>query len=68
MSNPWPVPSLVLQKLPAPALAATTKMTLPAPDSGTTAGLVVSGMDYAYVCVRRTRRRVELVQHAASTR
>lgn len=51
--NFWPVPNLLLQKLPAPAFSATTKMTFEGEAEGEKAGLVVMGHDYAYVAVRR---------------
>ena len=52
--NLWNVPSLMLQKFPAPAFSATEKLdcTLLAPTEKT--GLLVFGLDYSYIGVRRT--------------
>ncbi len=52
-TNLWPLPNLLLQKLPAPAFSATTRVETAAVASGETAGLVMFGQDYAYVAVRR---------------
>jgi beta-xylosidase len=51
--NFWDVPSLLLQKFPAPEFTATTKVTFtPHADSEQT-GLIVMGLDYGYVSVRK---------------
>jgi beta-xylosidase len=60
--NLWAVSSLLLQKLPAPAFTATTHLSFEALGSEARAGLVVMGLDYAYLAVRRTANRVELTQ------
>ena len=52
-ANLWPVPNLLLQKLPAPAFSATTRVATAFAEVGETAGLVMMGQDYAYVAVRR---------------
>jgi beta-xylosidase len=64
--NLWRVPNLLLQKLPAPAFHATTKLSFAGLRAGERAGLVVMGMDYAYLAVRRTDAGAELV-HAVAT-
>jgi beta-xylosidase len=64
-ANLWAVPNLLLQKLPAPAFTATAKLTASAAAPGETFGLVVMGLDYAYLAVRRTATGYELVQARA---
>ena len=64
-ANLWPAPNLLLQKLPAPSFDATTRLQLGAGDSAT-AGLIVFGMDYAYVALRRTTNGVEVVMARAT--
>jgi beta-xylosidase len=64
--NLWRVPNLLLQKLPAPAFDATTRISFGDLRMGERAGLVVMGLDYAYLAVRRTSSGWELV-HAAAT-
>ena len=53
-ANLWPVPHLLLQKLPAPAFVATTRVDAGALRVGERAGLVVMGLDYAALVVERT--------------
>ena len=50
--NLWDVPNLLLQKLPAPELTVTTKITLAAHVTDDRVGLVVMGSDYSYLGVR----------------
>jgi beta-xylosidase len=63
-ANLWMVPSLLLQKLPAPAFTASTTVALGG-SGDETAGLVVFGMDYAYVALRRSGAVTEIVQARA---
>ena len=51
--NFWDVPNLLLQKFPAPAFTATTKINFTARNDGESAGLIVTGTDYAYVSVKK---------------
>lgn len=61
--NLWPVPNLLLQKLPAPAFEATTRVSFRGQAEGEMAGLVVFGLDYGHISVRRTRNGgTEVVQ------
>jgi beta-xylosidase len=60
-ANLWFAPNLLLQKLPAPTFTATTRVALRPGTGEQTAGLVVLGMDYAYVALHRSPRGVELV-------
>ena len=52
--NLWNVPSLMLQKFPAPAFSATTKLDCTVLSPAEKTGLLVFGLDYSYVGVRRT--------------
>jgi beta-xylosidase len=64
-ANLWRVPNLLLQKLPAPAFDATTKVSFAGLRPGERAGVVTMGMDYAYLAVRRTDAGAELVHALA---
>jgi beta-xylosidase len=61
-ANLWHVPYLLLQKLPAPAFAVTTRLTFRPEAAGERAGLVVMGYDYAYLALRNTKSGPQLVQ------
>jgi beta-xylosidase len=63
--NLWPVPGLLLQKLPAPEFTATTRLDFHPAAEGERAGLVLLGLDYAYLALRRTAGGLELVQARA---
>lgn len=52
--NMWQVPNLLLQKFPAPAFTVTTKLRLTADSNGKQAGLLVMGLDYGYISIRRS--------------
>lgn len=52
--NLWDAPNLLLQKFPAPEFGATTKLTFTPRTEDERTGLVVMGIDYAYVSVRNT--------------
>ncbi|HLM54680.1 MAG TPA: glycoside hydrolase 43 family protein [Pyrinomonadaceae bacterium] len=51
--NFWDVPNLLLQKFPAPEFTATTKVTFTPRTDDEETGLVVMGLDYAYVSVKK---------------
>jgi beta-xylosidase len=51
--NFWDVPNLLLQKFPAPEFTATTKITFTPRTDDEETGLIVMGLDYAYVSVRK---------------
>jgi beta-xylosidase len=53
-TNLWPVPNLLLQKLPASSFSVTTKIEANGLQPNEEAGLVMMGMDYAYLAVVRT--------------
>jgi beta-xylosidase len=65
-ANLWRVPSLLLQKLPAPAFDATARIDAGGLRVGERAGVVMMGMDYAYLAVRRTSAGLELVHAVAA--
>jgi len=51
--NFWDVPNLVLQKFPAQAFTATTKVTFTARNDGERTGLIIMGLDYAYLSAQK---------------
>ena len=51
--NFWDVPNILAQKFPAPAFTATTKVTFTARTDDERAGLIVTGLDYSYVSLKR---------------
>jgi beta-xylosidase len=51
--NLWDVPNLLLQKFPAPEFTATTKLTFTPRTDDERTGLLVMGMDYAYLSVSK---------------
>ncbi len=52
-ANFWEVPNLLLQKFPAPAFTATTKMKVSAKEDGQQSGLIVMGHDYGRIAVEK---------------
>jgi beta-xylosidase len=52
--NFWDVPNLLLQKFPSPEFTATTKVTFTPRAADEKTGLIVMGLDYAYLSVRKT--------------
>ena len=51
--NFWDVPNLLLQKFPAPEFTVTTKVTFTPRTDDEKMGLIVMGMDYAYLSVKK---------------
>jgi len=51
--NFWDVPNLLLQKFPAPEFTATTKVTFTPRTDDEKTGLIVMGLDYAYLSVKK---------------
>jgi beta-xylosidase len=49
----WMVPNLLLQKFPAEEFAATTKISFRPKLEGDKAGLMIFGMDYAYISLQK---------------
>jgi len=53
-TNLWPVPNLLLQKLPAEQFVVTTRLDPSRMAAGDQTGLIVMGMDYACLAVQKT--------------
>jgi beta-xylosidase len=60
--NLWDAPALMLQKLPAPSFTATAQYEFRPGAAGERAGLVVFGLDYAYVAIEKTETGLRIVQ------
>jgi beta-xylosidase len=58
--NLWNVSNLLLQKFPAPEFTATTKLTFDARFDGEEVGLVVMGLDYGRLTVKRENGKLNL--------
>ncbi|MDB5201095.1 MAG: glycosyl hydrolase 43 family protein [Ferruginibacter sp.] len=54
MKNYWPIPNLLLQKLPAEKFTATTRMECKFLKPGDRAGLIMFGLDYALISAVKT--------------
>ena len=53
--NLWNVPSLMLQKMPAPAFSATARFEFAQQSVGEKSGLVVFGLDYSYIGTNKSK-------------
>jgi beta-xylosidase len=53
LRNFWDLPNLLLQKFPAPEFTVTTKLTFTPRFDGEETGLIVMGMDYAAISLRK---------------
>jgi beta-xylosidase len=62
--NLWPIPNLLLQKLPAPEFSVATKLDFRHLAVGEQAALVMMGQDYSYLAVRRTTTNWHVVKVA----
>lgn len=60
--NMWPVPNLILQKLPAPEFTVTTKLEFNKLALSEKAGLIMMGVDYSYLAIERTSSGWRLVK------
>lgn len=60
--NFWDVPNILAQKFPAPAFTATTKVTFTARHDEERAGLIVTGLDYAYVSLKKKGEQLYVSQ------
>lgn len=58
--NFWDVPNLLLQKFPARKFTVTTKLTFKPNFDGEKAGLMIMGMDYAYLSVKQENGKLYL--------
>jgi len=56
----WETPNLLLQKLPAPSFEAITKVDVTGLKDGERAGLIMMGMDYATVYLKRSNNKIIL--------
>jgi beta-xylosidase len=54
LKNFWVVPNLLTQKFPAPNFTATTKFTFTPRTADEETGLIVTGLDYAYISLKKT--------------
>ncbi len=59
--NLWNISNLLLQKFPAPEFTATAKLTFDARFDGEEVGLVVMGMDYGRIAIRRENGKLEVL-------
>ncbi|MBC8081802.1 MAG: glycoside hydrolase, partial [Hymenobacter sp.] len=64
--NFWQVPNLLLQKLPAAVCTATTKLTFTPRFEGEKVGLLLMGMDYAYLALTNAGGQLQLTQTLCS--
>ena len=60
--NFWEVPNMLLQKTPADRFTVTTKLRFTSKAEGQMGGLIMMGLDYTALVVRRTGKQFELVQ------
>ena len=58
----WEIPNLLLQKTPADKFTVTTKIRMTSKAEGQFGGLVMMGLDYSALVVRRTGEQFQLVQ------
>jgi|GEM_PF-92290 len=61
-NNLWSVPNLLLQKFPAPDFSATARIRLTADAAGKKCGLLIMGLDYAYIALQKEADGFSLVQ------
>lgn len=61
--NLWHVPNLLLQKLPAPAFAATTKLEFKPQLNGEQAGLVMMGRKWAYIALVKQDDKMSIAMY-----
>ena len=60
--NFWEVPNLLLQKTPADQFTVTTKLRMTSKANGQFGGLIMMGLDYSALVVRRQGQEFQLVQ------
>ena len=60
--NFWEVPNLLLQKTPADRFTVTTKLRFTSKADGQFGGLIMMGLDYSALVVRRVSQEFQLVQ------
>ena len=60
--NMWDIPNLFMQRISAPEMSATTKLSFKALLDGEKVGLIVMGMSYGYVALENRNGSIVLVQ------
>ena len=60
--NLWEVPNMLLQKTPADCFTATTKLRFTSKADGQMGGIIMMGLDYSALVVRRIGKEFQLVQ------
>ena len=60
--NLWAVPNMLLQKTPADCFSVTAKLRMTSKAEGQFGGLIMMGLDYSALVVRRVGREFQLVQ------
>ena len=60
--NFWEVPNLLLQKTPADEFTVTTKIRMTSKADGQFGGLIMMGLDYSAIVVKRIGRQFQLIQ------
>lgn len=63
----WNVPNMLLQKTPADSFIATTKIRMTAKDQNQLGGLIMMGLDYSALVVKRVGDKFHLLQLTNST-
>jgi len=53
-NNLWNVPNLLTQKFPAPEFTATTKCTFTARTENEEVGMIIMGLDYGYISIKKS--------------
>lgn len=64
--NIYEVPNILMQKFPAEKFKVTAKVKLSAKDTGTKAGLIIFGTDYAYIAIEKDKDGYNLVQRVCT--
>jgi beta-xylosidase len=60
--NIWDAPNLFTQKFPAPNFSATTKLNFTARANNEEVGLIITGLDYAYISIKRNEHGLIVTQ------
>ena len=60
--NLWNIPNLFSQKFPAPNFTATTKLSFTPRANDDEAGLMIAGLDYAYISIKKTSKGLVVAQ------
>lgn len=62
LQNLWMMPNLLMQKFPAPEFSATTEISLKEGEIGDEAGLIIFGLDYSRISLKKiSSRKYQLV-------